>query len=109
MQAQFLIGMTCQWNHHRLILGKVYQLNSDVQLLEKPWWPSGKRYRLRSRSSQVQFPSVPVIQIYIYLRHLIFYSETSLLVAICSINVNLQQYRSYIEYNLTLCHRGGGL
>ena len=27
------IGMTCQWNHHRLILGKGYQLNSGIQLL----------------------------------------------------------------------------
>ena len=36
MQAQCLIGMTCQWNHHRLILGKVYQLDSDVQLLDIP-------------------------------------------------------------------------
>ena len=37
------------------------------------------------------------------------YSEIALLVAILSIAVNLQQYRSYIEYSLTLCHRGSVL
>ena len=36
MQAQCSIGMTCQRNHHRLILGNVYQLDSDVQLLDIP-------------------------------------------------------------------------
>ena len=30
------IGMTCQWILHRLILGKGYQLDSDVQLLVIP-------------------------------------------------------------------------
>ena len=36
MQVQCLIGMTCPWNHHMLILGKVYQLDSGVQLLDIP-------------------------------------------------------------------------
>ena len=28
--------MRCQWNHYRLILGKVYQLDSGVELLDIP-------------------------------------------------------------------------
>ena len=36
MQSQCFICMTCQWNHHRLILGNVSQLDSDIQLLVIP-------------------------------------------------------------------------
>ena len=36
MHAQCFIGVTCQWSHHRIILGKVYQLDSDVHHIDIP-------------------------------------------------------------------------
>ena len=58
MQAQCSIGMACQRNHHRLILGKGYQLDSGI------------------------------------------HSEISLLIAILSIAVSLQQYRAILSIAL---------